>query len=245
MRCSACGKEMPASDLAFCPYCGKQLEKPAENSEPEQAVSPMEEETHRQMMKDLLQARQQTNLFKRKDLLLALREKFPDCFEVEKELLKIGHPRASKKGAVDYFIIKCYLLEIYLHPDRFTDEVRSSCRQEIFGDEQLQKCMTLSGKGEGFLEEYTRHLCTDYVELFLQGSSEYGRSVFGLFKDRHPEQTLAKPVCYMLGNILSDEQMEEEQKHLLARSLYCAFSNLMGGKTVYLDAALSDAGIRF
>ncbi|MBO2517410.1 MAG: hypothetical protein CW338_09090 [Clostridiales bacterium] len=246
MRCSSCGKEMPAQDLAFCPYCGMKLETAAETEKSAAnagTAGVMDDKTRSAMMRDLLKAQQETNLYKRKELLLKLRGCYPDCFEVEQELLFIGNPRRNKKNAVDYFIIKCYLLDIYLHPGNFTDEIRSSCREEIFGDEQLARCAALSGKGEGYTEEYLKRLCGEYVSLFLQGSAEYGRGFFGLFRDRHPEQTLAVPVGTILANISADGQLSPEHRAMLSRCMYEAFSGTVNGKTLHLDAKLAEAGI--
>lgn len=226
--CPACKKQLPAGGLTFCPYCGCTLSK---NSSPRDTQD-------KAIREYLLRAEKITDLRKRKTVLLEARQHFPDRLIIEQELLMIGNPRPPKKNRLDFFIIKCCLLHLYLTPDAFGEEEKEDLRNELFSGEQLQKCLSLAPDAEAFRIDYLHRLCADFIRIFLRDSTLYNHTFLGFRIDRHPERTFAAPVAGMIREIERDEKAGAENTGLLRAALYRAFAEFSEGRTMYLDALL-------
>ena len=227
--CPVCKKELPAEGLSFCPYCAAPLSPLPDGKD---------SGTDKRLQEYLIKADGITDLRKRKDVLLEARAAFPDELMIERELLMIGTPRPRKR-AVDFFIIKCYLLQMYLTPDEFPEEMKAELRDELFQGEQLQKCMSLAPDADAFFSDYLLRLSADFIRIFLKDSTVYNRSIFGFRLERKPERGLAAPVAKMILSVREDGVLTAQQKTILERSLYQGFRRELGGKTLYLDELLS------
>ena len=156
-------------------------------------------------------------------------------------MLFIGNPRpqAKKPRTMDFSIIKCWILDIYRKPGMFTPDRRDELRAELFDDPGLAECFALFDNPEQKQREYILRLCRDYIEIFLEGDNQISGTLFGFRIDRNKEKRMAQPVAEMIERIRKDEKLIPEQRDQLWKSLYQAYREKMGGKTEYLDQAIS------
>lgn len=231
--CEKCGKSLEVAEAAFCPFCGAPVRRsaPAEKDEP--AVP-------EEVKKWLGQIEQAGNIPARKKLILKARKEFPDCFPIEWEYLFIGHEKRGRNNVVDFSIIKSYLLKMYMTPDEFSAERKQQDRKELFGDEQLLKCLSLSPDPDKAMRDYLIRLSREFIDYFIEGDSGVTRRLFGFRIDRNPEKTLSNAVAAVLEKIRSDSGLAPEQRDLLYQCFYQAFSIKMDGRTEWLSAALDE-----
>lgn len=215
--CPHCHKAVGAADAAFCPFCGGKLRK----SGPE-----------------LSAVLQETDPVKKHDGLLALRAQHPDSLEVAEELLHLGRLYERGRKGVDFSIIKCFMLNVYLEPDTLKKGRREELRGEIFSHPDLDACLALAEDKEEFLYRYLLRLSEDFIRLFLQGSSRYMRQMFGFTNSSKAPKYLAQPAAKMMLNIMRDDTLDERRRALLARAFYAAFASRLDGETKYLDEML-------
>ena len=222
--CIKCGKTIIEKDAAFCPYCGEKMSI-IKNSE-------TQNEEAAQWVRKALSV---TNYFERKKILLKGLEACPDSREIEWELLFIGEEPPKRKMGIDFSIIKSWILEIYLKPGDFSEEKRNRMRAQLFDDPKLKQTIQLFDDPEKKQQEYLQRLCTEYVELFLEGSNLVMGNIFGFHIERNKEKKLAVPVAEMIGRIRTDEKLLPQQREQLWKAMYQAYSARTGGKTEYLD----------
>ena len=216
--CPTCHKAVGAAEgAAFCPYCGGKLA----------AAGP-----------DLADVISEPNPVIKHERLLALREQYPDSLEVAEELLMLGRLYERGKKGLDFSIIKCYVLNVYLEPDTLREDKREELRREIFSHPDLERCLSLSGDGELFLRRYLTRLSEDFIRLFLKGSTRYMHSIFGFTSEGKAPKYLALPAAGMLRAMHRDGALTGAQRRLLTQAFYAAFARQMNGETKYLDELL-------
>ena len=229
ITCMQCGKRIDGEAMAFCPYCGAKLPETAEYAEP------MNEEAEKWIRKALAV----TAFPERKKILLQGLNACPDSREILWELLFIGEEEPKKRSfALDFSIIKCFILEIYRTPGGFSEEKRSRMRAQLFDDPKLRECCALFDNPEEKQQEYIRRLCKEYIQIFLEGNNQVMGNWFGLRLDRNKEKKLAAPVAEMIQRIRKDGKLTQEQREQLARSMYQAYTGITGGNTEHLDALI-------
>ena len=226
--CSQCGKTIDGEGIAFCPYCGAKL-----SAEP--AAEIRNEEAEKWVRKALASS----SYPERKKILQKGLEACPDSREIQWELLFIGEPETKRKRQVDFSIIKCWILEIYRSPGDFSAEKRDRMRSQLFDTPELARILNLFDNPEDKQREYLQRLCTEYVELFLEGSNLVMGNIFGFRIERNKEKKLAVPVAEMIGRIRADEKLLPQQREQLWKALYQAYGTRTGGKMQYLDEALN------
>ena len=223
-KCAWCGKMIHDPGAGFCPYCGKKLSGESE--------APADE-----IQKLIMEANTCTVIFDRAKLLSEARTKYPESREIEKELLFIGDIPEKKKEA-GFFCIRCYNLELYLEPKEFSKKAKQGMRISLFSNEKLSAYLAASDARERDMNEYLYRLCREFTELFLLGSNRYMQGFFGIRSGKKPEKLLAGPMARMIQNVKKDEELAPENRKLLVRNLYTAFSDRFDGKTEFLDALL-------
>ena len=237
-KCGQCGKTAEREDMLFCPYCGAKLSSdgPAGAAGSGQAEGDIPAEARKWLEKA---AREQV-VPKRKAILLKAREKYPDCFPIEWELLFTGEDKKSgqRPGSYDFSVIKCYLLKMYQKPDLFSEERKEADRMELFGGPQLVRCLSMSGDPAGKTDEYLYRLCRDYIEIFLEEDRELTGGLLGFRREKNHEKLIAGQAAVMVRNMRRDPGLTAEQRGLLEKAFLRAYSDRFGGKTENLDAKL-------
>jgi len=223
LLCPKCHKAISAAEsAAFCPFCGEKLP----------AAGP-----------DLSGALSEQNPVKKHEKLLALRAQYPESLEVAEELLMLGRLYDRGKRGVDFSIIKCYVLNIYLEPETIRREKRGELRREIFHHPDLELCLSLCEDEEVFLRRYLTRLSEEFVRLFLKGSTRYMHTIFGFTNTGKAPKYLAQPAAVMLRAMHGDEDLTPAQRALLTQAFYAAFARQMNGETQALDELLQKCGI--
>ncbi len=228
MICEKCGKTIEVEGVAFCPYCGSKLAT-------EQAADIRNEEAEKWVRKALAS----TSYPKRKEILLKGQQACPDSREIAWELLFIGKPEEKRPKAIDYSIIKSWILEIYWNPGSFSEERKDRLRAQLFDDPELVRTLQMFPDPEKKQREYLERLCKEYVELFLEGNNQVMGGIFGFRLERNKDKRIAVPVAQMIANIRADEKLLPEQREQLWKILYQAYGVRTGGKMEYLDEALN------
>ena len=227
MICEKCGKTIEVEGVAFCPYCGTKL-----------AVNNPPEERNEAAERWIREAQAMTSYPKRKEILLKGQQACPDSREIAWELLFIGKPEEKRPKAIDYSIIKSWILEIYWNPGSFSEERKDRFRAQLFDDPELVRTLQMFPDPEKKQREYLERLCKEYVELFLEGNNQVMGGIFGFRLERNKDKRIAVPVAQMIANIRADEKLLPEQREQLWKILYQAYGVRTGGKMEYLDELL-------
>ena len=230
--CPTCGKNVAqAEGAAFCPYCGGALAK---------AVQPPEADAVRALLD---QAAAMENPKKKHALLAQAMERHPDSLAIAEELLFLGRLYERSARQLDFSVIKSYLLMLYLEPETLTPEEIATMRASIFTHPDLARCLRLAADPNAFLDQYLTKLCTQFIELFLRGSSRYMRRFFGMGLESRAPKYLAAPAGYMLAAMQQDAQLTQEQRMLLMRAFHKAFATQLGGDTQWLAQEMQTRGV--
>ena len=227
MICEKCGKTIEVEGVAFCPYCGTKL-----------AVNNPPEERNEAAERWIREAQATTSYPKRKEILLKGQQACPDSREIAWELLFVGEPEKKRTREVDFSIIKCWNMELYLKPGSFSEEKRDRMRTLLFDDPELVRTLQMFPDPEKKQREYLERLCKEYVELFLEGNNQVMGGIFGFRLERNKDKRIAVPVAQMVANIRADEKLLPEQREQLWKILYQAYGVRTGGKMEYLDELL-------
>ena len=228
MLCNQCGKTIEGEGIAFCPYCGAKL-----------AAEPAAEIRNEEAEKWVREALAVTSYPERKKILLKGLEACPDSREIRWELLFVGEEPEKRPRGIDYSVIKSWVLEIYRDPKAFSEAKRDQMRTQLFDSPGLTGTLQMFEDPAAKLQEYLRRLCTEYVELFLEGSNQIMGNFFGFKIERNKEKKLAAPVAEMIGRIRADEKLLPQQREQLWKTLYQAYGTRTGGKMQYLDELLN------
>ena len=230
MTCIQCGKKIDGEGMAFCPYCGAKLPEAVNPDEPR------DEEAEKWIRKALAV----TSFPDRKKILNQGLNACPDSREIKWEMLFVGTEEQKKKRviALDFSIIKCYILEIYRTPGNFSGERRDRMRAQLFDDPQLRETCALFDDPQQKQRDYLQRLCREYIEIFLEGNNEIMGNWFGFRLERNKDKKLAVPIAKMITEIKKDDKLLPEQRELLVQSLVQAYAGKTGGKTEYLDGVL-------
>ena len=215
MTCPACHKEITMEEAAFCPFCGA-------------AMQPETEELSDEERAFLQKIQAEEHPVKKHLAIEAALKLFPDSLPIHEEALLLGRLYQRDGKHLDYSLIKCHLLHMYLTPEAFTEEQKTAKRTELFHDPELEICLRLSGDRSGFLQSYLRKLSKQFTNLFLCGSAYYTRSIFGFRLDRKLERALAEPAAGIIRQILKDEQLSQEEQTLLAKAFLLGFTDEVG-----------------
>ena len=228
--CPQCGKPAQLPDAAFCPYCGATMQTVPKPAVPEGAKSVLQK------------AAETADPRKKHKLLSEAQNAYPDCLEIAEELLFLGRLHERSARNLDYSVIKCYLYQMYLTPDQFTQEQCDGMREELFEHPQLKRCQELVPNAALFTSRYLERLADEFVRLFLRGSSRYMPSFFGLRMEGRAAKQLAGPTAFMMTNIRKDAELLPERREMLYSAIYRGFVKQMSGESKWLDEALEQKG---
>ena len=228
--CSKCLKEISIENIMFCPFCGSEL------------INNNEDKASQEVIQEIAKCEKIENPVKKHKKLMELRSIFPNTLEIERAILFFGrlHERSAKK--IDFSVIKCYLLQMYLTPEEFTENQKIEMQDELFNSPQLQHCLSLTNSKEQFFNDYLQELSKRYIELFLLSSSKYMPTFFGFSSKSKAPLNLAIPVGVMYKEILLSTTINEQQKMQLYKALYAGFKQVLGD-TTYLDEQIINLNI--
>lgn len=225
IQCAKCHKTISAAEsVAFCPYCGEKIAPAAGGV-------------------DLSAVRNEDNPVKKHDMLLALQAQHPDSLEVAEELLYLGRLYERNHKSLDFSVIKSFVLNVYLDPGEMKPDKREALHREIFSHPDLDRCLLLAENKNAFLSRYLEHISEEFVRLFLKGSSQHMHTFFGFTQSSKAPKFLAQPAAVMLRNMQRDGSLTGEQRELLMRAFYTAFSCQADGQTKYLDEEMQRLGV--
>lgn len=232
LQCPHCGRKLAIDNgAAFCPFCGGALA---------QARPIPEQDAVREL---LAKVEAQADPVKKYDLLIKAQGQYPDSLAIAEELLFLGKLHERNAKMLDFSVIKCYLLMIYLEPDTIPPAKLDAMRRELFNHPALDRCLALSEDQSAFLNRYLTRLSSQFIDLFLYGSSRYMRRYFGLGLDSRAPKLLAAPTARMLAAIQRDMELTEEQRTLLMHALHAAFSTRLSGDTQWLQKDMAELGV--
>lgn len=227
--CPVCRRELPFADAAFCPYCGA-------------AVRTEKKPVPEEIKKLLAQLEQQKDPVRKHAMLAEAEKQYPDSLEIAEEILFLGrlHERSAKR--LDYSVIKCYLWQMYLTPQAFSEETKNAMRDEIVSHPHLRRCLALAPDADAYMRHYLSRLASEFVALFLMGSSYYTKSWFGFRLDNRMGRVLAEPAADMLCAIRADEQLDAPMRAAMYDAFYRAFVTETGGESKWVNALLEKKG---
>jgi len=232
IHCPHCGRKLAIDHgAAFCPFCGSALAQ----------ARPIPEQDAVRELLDSVEA--QADPVKKYDLLIKAQEQFPDSLAIAEELLFLGRLHVRNPKTLDFSVIKCYLLMIYLEPDTIPPAKIEAMRRELFNHPDLDRCLALSEDQTAFLNRYLTRLSSQFIDLFLYGSSKYMRRYFGFGLDSRAPKLLAAPTARMMAAIRHDMELTADQHSLLMHALHAAFSTRMSGDTQWLLKDMEELGI--
>ena len=222
--CNQCGKMIEGEGIVFCPYCGAKVQ--AETTS---------EFRNEEADKWVRKAQAVTSYPERKKILLKGLEACPGSPEIAWELLFVGQEGPKKGKALDFSIIKCWILEIYRKPGELSAEKQDSMRAQLFDAPELKACLERFADPEQKQKEYLLRLCREYISIFLEGDSQVMGRLFGFSLERNKEKRLAEPVARMIERMKTDEKLLPEQREQLALAMRIAYLSRANGNEQYLD----------
>lgn len=212
--CNKCYKKNIVNDnpqFIFCQYCGNKIELSNDNIEIMRLVD------------NTLVDKDPVRIHKN---LLELESKYPYNLYIKKALLLQGRLHERNAKHLDYSVIHCYLLNIFLEGELFKGQ-KQQFIDELTSSPKLLECLALSENKNLFLQEYYYEISKRFIELFLMGSNKYMKQFFGLSFSRNPAKTLAEPCSRIIKSILSTSELKD-YRFVLAKAFYNAFTNKFG-----------------
>ncbi|MDD3213447.1 MAG: hypothetical protein PHY64_07225 [Eubacteriales bacterium] len=230
--CPHCGKKLEINgSAAFCPFCGAPLNKPAPAPEDEA------------VQKLLRQVEEQLDPRKKHEILVKAMEEHPESLAIAEEVLFLGRLYERNPRKLDFSVIKCFLLNLYLEPETISPEQRDAMRREIFDHPDLDRCLALAENKDAFMAGYLARMSDQFIKLFIHGSSKYMHRYFGFGLESRTPKLLAYPAARMLAAVQEDDQLTGEQRTMLKRALYDAFVQQASGDTRWLYQAMQERGV--
>ncbi len=231
-QCPHCSRRITMDEgAAFCPYCGGTLQlQPPDPSDA--AVKAL-----------LAHVETQSDPRRKHDLLMQALAEHPGSLAIAEEILFMGRLHERGKRALDFSIIKSYLLNLYLEPETLTPEKQASMRRELFDHPDLERCLALTADPATFTTHYLHRLSDQFIQLFLRGSTKYMRRYFGFGLDSRAPKLLAAPVAKMLHAMHADAALTNEQRSQLMHAFHDSFSENMGGEIRWLTETMAEYGV--
>lgn len=232
MLCPHCGGELSAdAENLICPHCASNLRRVPDGKAFRlirvREISPEEEAARAALRKALaIEAPD-----KRRKALLDAEASFPDCFDIQVELLHLGRLGENSKAKLDYHIIKSYLLHAFEEPEQ--EPQRDAMLRELVDDPRLTRCRQLAEDEPAFVQAYLKRLCKEYLTIFLKGNNSKNGRLMG-FQIVRLEKALAPAAARMRREM---ERWDAPAGfETLPRLLTEAFAEEIGS-TVWLEEA--------
>ena len=210
IRCPKCGRAFPVSGDAprFCSACGAALQA---------------DDDGRQAL--LKTADEEPDAARRREMLLAARETWPDDYEIERRLLYLGR-LYERGGKPDFYRIPFWPLQALEHPRDFSAKERARMLETLFEGSELARVCALAPDEDAFWRDYLGEMARQYVELFIKCAS--ANSLFLGFK-RRPNDVMKRSaacVAQMLQNIETGAQVPEARRQALEAALWRGFEQV-------------------
>ncbi len=180
----------------------------------------------------------------RHKLLMRANDINPDDIAVQRAILMLGKLYEKSNKGVDFTKIKCYILHVFEHPEKHSEEDIKACATELFNDPQLLLCLRLANDGKKFLEKYLLEIFSDYIRVFIAGDSSNVPSVFGISPKHSLGRYVAKPMADIISNMMSCPYFTKEQQQLAAGLFYHKCFQFLGGEVKWLDENLGTEILR-
>jgi hypothetical protein len=162
----------------------------------------------------------------------------PENLRAQRALLMHGRLHLRDPRHLNYSVIKCYLFHAFEHPDDHSAEQQKAMARELFDDPQLLVCLALAGDRDVFMKEYLQEIAAAYIQLFIAGDSRHTPGIMGIVISSKMPKYLANPSRDVINNILSSQNLNEDERHMLACAFYRAFTAFVGGSVERLDELL-------
>lgn len=207
--CHKCGRETLYEGEApkFCAHCASELKRP---------------DAYSQIDECLNEVRALDDTAERYAHLIKARERFPDNFLIEREILYLGRLH-ERGGRPDFYRIPYWPLTALENPREYSAKDRKRMLDSFFQNPEIARVGSLSGDADAFWDEYLLHMAREYVNMFLKGSS--ANSTLLGFRRRESEVMRRSAACLarMLTNIGQSDLVDPALKPRLASALKRAF----------------------
>ena len=189
MNCPKCGKEIIDTQARFCPYCAAGLDA-GESAE------------------ILALADRETDLARKRELLLEARRRFPDDFQVEKRLLFQGR-LGERGGKPDFYRIPFWLDSFFNNPD-------------------IARVAAMSGDPEALEKEYFEEMGFGYVDMFLKEANS-NRFFLGFRRSERDVRSRCRvSLDTMIKNLRTSGDVPDRYRALLEEALEKGFIRVFG-----------------
>ncbi len=153
----------------------------------------------------------------------------PDSLAAVRAALMLGELGTGDRRSADFTQIKSWILTPFEKPGVFREEERRRLIREIFDHPLLEKCLSLCGDRDAFMEKYAGDLGRQYCDLFIVGAGAHSGAVFGFSTPASRLRAVSAPLAAMLENVRACPYLEEGEKSLLLRRMAAVFRDVTGG----------------
>ena len=208
MNCPKCGKEIIDTQARFCPYCAAGLGT-GESAE------------------ILAQADRETDLTRKRELLLEARRRFPDDFQVEKRLLFQGR-LGERGGKPDFYRIPFWPLTALERPGEYSARERSRMLDSFFSNPDIARVAAMSGDPEALEKEYFEEMGFGYVDMFLKEANT-NRFFLGFRRSERDVRSRCRvSLDTMIRNLRTSGDVPDRYRALLEEALEKGFIRVFG-----------------
>ncbi|MBO7359269.1 MAG: zinc ribbon domain-containing protein [Clostridia bacterium] len=208
MNCPRCGKQIIDIQARFCPYCASELDAG-------------------ECAELLALADKETDLSRKRELLLEARERFPGDFRVEKRLLFQGR-LGEKGGKPDFYRIPFWPLTALERPEEYSRRERSKMLDSFFSNPDIERVAALSGDPEALKKEYFEEMGFGYVDMFLKEANS-NRFFLGFRRsERDVKNRCRGSLDTMIKNLRTSEDVPDRYRALLEEALEKGFIRVFG-----------------
>lgn len=165
----------------------------------------------------------------------------PDSLDVQRALLMHGRLHERNPRALDYGVVKCYLLHGFEHPEKHSEEELKEMARELFEHRRLQTCLSLSPDPDAFMKQYLEDLAGEYLRIFVISDSTHVPRIFGMQAPGQLHKYLARPAADIISNMMSSPFLSAQQQVLAAKAFYRAFYRQVEGRVDALSELLGEA----
>ena len=168
----------------------------------------------------------------------------PDSLAIQRELLMRGELHQRDPRHISFFVIKCYILHAFEHPEKHEEQERRRMIREIFDHPRLLRCLALAEDQAAFMQDYLQELSREYMRIFVMPDATHRPSVLGITITARLPAVMAIPGGDILRNILTSPDLTTEEQTMLGKAFYHAYSACLNGAVQPLDANLGDLLVR-
>ena len=216
MNCPYCVKpiDLTGGKPAFCPWCGRALK----------------DEVDDELSIALQSADAEADTAKRHELLLMLREHYPQNIEVEKRLLFLGR-LWERGGKPDFYRIPYWPLNALEKPGEFSKRQRKGMLDRFFSNPEFERVAALSEDKEAFRREYYRRMCADYSDLFIKKATSNNSILFFRRSEAGRLNHCIECLDSMLYNLHNSQYVPEDCRLPFRDALLDGFEDVFGRGT--------------